>query len=189
MFKTNYELKLTKLGKRVKARGDSEFAANDFDNMPYLVAVGKETLRIHPPVVEIPRVAWNDDIIPLSKPVLGVSGKVYAELAIPRRTMVVVSPLGHNLNPTIWGADAYEWRPERWLETAENPKTSVGVYGNLVIGIHTFLVTLIRQFEFALPYNAPKVRRWRPGLVIPVIEGEEHKGTQLPLRITPLKNI
>jgi len=26
---------------RVKARGDSEFTANDFDNMPYLVAVGK----------------------------------------------------------------------------------------------------------------------------------------------------
>jgi len=26
---------------RVKARGDSDFSANDFDNMPYLVAVGK----------------------------------------------------------------------------------------------------------------------------------------------------
>ena len=26
---------------RVKARGDGEFAANDFENMPYLVAIGK----------------------------------------------------------------------------------------------------------------------------------------------------
>ena len=26
---------------KVKARGDSEFVADDFDSMPYLVAVGK----------------------------------------------------------------------------------------------------------------------------------------------------
>ena len=26
---------------KVKARGDSEFDANDFENMPYLVAIGK----------------------------------------------------------------------------------------------------------------------------------------------------
>jgi len=57
----------------------------------------QETLRIHPPVVETPRVVWDDDIIPLSKPVVGVSGKVYEELAIPRGTEVVVSPFGHNL--------------------------------------------------------------------------------------------
>ena len=26
---------------KIKARGDSEFVADDFDNMPYLVAIGK----------------------------------------------------------------------------------------------------------------------------------------------------
>ena len=54
--------------------------------------------------------------------------------------------------------------------------------------MHTFLVTLIRQFEFALPDNSPKIRRLRPMLVIPLVEGEEHKGIQLPLKITPLGN-
>ena len=29
---------------KVKARGDSEFAANDLENMPYLVAIGKVRL-------------------------------------------------------------------------------------------------------------------------------------------------
>jgi hypothetical protein len=57
-----------------------------------------------------------------------------------------------------------------------------------VTEMHMFLVTLIRQFEFSLPDDGPKVRRRRPGLVIPVVEGEEHKGTQLPLKITPLDN-
>ena len=62
--------------------------------------------------------------------------------------------------------------------------------GNLcrVTEMHTFLVTLIRQFEFALPDDDPKIRRLRPVLVTPVVEGEEHKGIQLPLKITPLRN-
>jgi hypothetical protein len=57
-----------------------------------------------------------------------------------------------------------------------------------VTEMHTFLVTLIRQFEFALPDDDPKIRRLRPVLVTPVVEGEEHKGIQLPLKITPLRN-
>jgi hypothetical protein len=54
--------------------------------------------------------------------------------------------------------------------------------------MHTFLVTLIRQFEFALPDDSPKVKRQRSGLVVPVVEGEEHKGVQLSLKLTPLGN-
>ena len=57
----------------------------------------QETLRIHPSVIDIPRVTQNYDVIPLSKPVVGVSGKVYNELAVPRGTLAVVSPFGNNL--------------------------------------------------------------------------------------------
>jgi hypothetical protein len=57
-----------------------------------------------------------------------------------------------------------------------------------VIKMHTFLVTLIRQFKFALPDDGPKIKRQRLALVVPVVEGEEHKGIQLPLKITPLEN-
>jgi len=82
---------------RVRARGDSEFVADDFDSMPYLVAIGKETLRVHPSVAEVPRTTWHDDIIPLSKPIVGVSGKVYNELAISKGTSITISSLGYNL--------------------------------------------------------------------------------------------
>jgi hypothetical protein len=57
----------------------------------------QETLRIHSAIVEVSRVVWNDDVIPLSKPVVGKSGKVYNELPIPGGTSVVVSTYGHNL--------------------------------------------------------------------------------------------
>ena len=34
---------------KVKARGDSEFAADDFDSMPYLVAV----VKVHPRLLQL----------------------------------------------------------------------------------------------------------------------------------------
>ena len=57
-----------------------------------------------------------------------------------------------------------------------------------VIEMHMFLVTLVRKFDFALPDDPPKIRRRGPGMLFTVIEGEEHKGAQLPLKITPLED-
>lgn len=55
--------------------------------------------------------------------------------------------------------------------------------------MHMFLVTLVKQFEFTLPDNAPKIGSRRPtSSIIPVVEGEEHKGNQLPLKISLLEN-
>ena len=72
----------------------------------------QETLRVHPAIIEIVRFASEDDIIPLSKPVVGISGKVYNQLAIPKGTVVAVSTFGPNLwaipdllvslRPLIW---------------------------------------------------------------------------------------
>ena len=60
--------------------------------------------------------------------------------------------------------------------------------GDSVVGMRTFLVTLIRQFDFYLPDNGQEVSTLRPGLGMPVVIGEEHKGPQLPLKVTPLRN-
>lgn len=104
------------LGK-IRDRGDDDFTVDDFDSMPYLVAVGKvgpaynrsypptrtdrqstkEILRIHPPAIEVPRVVTKDNVIPLSKPFVGVSGKVYTELPISTGTLTYISTVGYNL--------------------------------------------------------------------------------------------
>jgi hypothetical protein len=57
-----------------------------------------------------------------------------------------------------------------------------------IFELHTFLATLIRQFDFALPDDAPKIGIRRPVTIMPVVEGEEHKGARLPLKVTSLKN-
>ena len=54
--------------------------------------------------------------------------------------------------------------------------------------IQTFLVILIGKFDVAQADHLPQIRRARPGMEVPLILGEEHKGTQLPLKITAIGN-
>jgi len=52
--------------------------------------------------------------------------------------------------------------------------------------MHTFLVALIKQYDFSLPDNEPEIKMLRPSSALPVVVGEEHKGSQLPLKVTAL---
>ena len=103
------------LGK-IKARGDNDFSVNDFDSMSYLLAFVKvcvglicisidenqqptaqEILRVYPIVIEIVRAANKDDVLPFSKPVIGVSGNIYKELPVSAGTLIMISTVGYNL--------------------------------------------------------------------------------------------
>ena len=57
----------------------------------------QEILRVHPIVIDLRRVAMKDDFLPLAKPVVGVSGKVYDELPVPAGTVTTISLMGYNL--------------------------------------------------------------------------------------------
>ena len=54
-------------------------------------------MRVYPAVTEILRAAKDDNVLPLSKPVVGVSGKVYNEIPIPAGTFMHISTLAYNL--------------------------------------------------------------------------------------------
>ena len=47
---------------------------DDLNGLPYMDAVVRETLRLHPPVATILREARKDDCIPLSKPFTNKKG-------------------------------------------------------------------------------------------------------------------
>ena len=57
-----------------------------------------------------------------------------------------------------------------------------------VIEMHTILVTLVRQFDFSLPEDGREVWKSRTGITAPVVVGEEHKGPQLWLKVSALRN-
>lgn len=53
-----------------------------------------------------------------------------------------------------------------------------------MLELQTFLVELIKNFEVAMPSDVIKIRREACLLVmVPTVEGELEKGTQLPLRV------
>ncbi|KAJ2919029.1 hypothetical protein MD484_g1463, partial [Candolleomyces efflorescens] len=106
--------------------------------LPFLDAVCKETLRLHPPVSTLLRETVSDAVLPFSKPIIGRDGKEMTEVHVPKGTKVFPSVLGSNRNPDVWGPDAGEWKPERWLEGLPE-----SVVGSKVPGIYSHLMTFI----------------------------------------------
>ncbi|KAH9902854.1 cytochrome P450 [Cubamyces lactineus] len=100
----------------------------DFDalmGLPYLEAVCRETLRV----------TRKDILLPLAEPIRGIDGQMIHEIFIPKNTTVVAGLQNCNRNKALWGPDAYEWKPERWLSplpTAVTEAKIPGIYANLM---------------------------------------------------------
>ena len=56
-----------------------------------------------------------------------------------------------------------------------------------VLEMQAFLVTLIRRFDISHATHHPQIKRGRSGLMVPMVLGEEHKGIQLPLKISAIR--
>ncbi|KAL1810375.1 hypothetical protein ACET3Z_027365 [Daucus carota] len=77
---------------------------DEYEKIPYLEAVIKETLRVHPPVpLLVPREARND---------VNIMG-----YDIVAKTMVIVNAWAIGRDPTLWD-EPDEFRPERFLNSS-----------------------------------------------------------------------
>ncbi|EPS93813.1 hypothetical protein FOMPIDRAFT_1055630 [Fomitopsis schrenkii] len=136
--------------------------------LPYLDAVCRETLRLHAPVPHLLRKVREDIVMPLSKPIRGLDGTLISEIPVPEGTLILIGILASNRNPDLWGPDAEEWKPERWLNPLpEAVKEShiPGVYSHLMtflgggracigfkfsqLEMKVVLVILLAKFTFA----------------------------------------
>lgn len=80
----------------VHERGSATFTSFDLDGMPFLQALAREVLRYHPVVPHNYRQALKDDVLPLSKPIKTMSGRLVDEIPIPKGTRVVLSVAAYN---------------------------------------------------------------------------------------------
>jgi cytochrome P450 len=131
--------------------------------LPYLSAVIREGLRVHPPVVNL-----FSRIVPKGGDVVTVDGK---ETFLPGDTMIGYSAWSmHRNNKAVYGKDAEVFRPERWIVDESVPgekerltkmtKTNDLIFGHgrwvclgkvvAMIEIYKTIFELLRHFDFAL---------------------------------------
>ncbi|GBE82529.1 Docosahexaenoic acid omega-hydroxylase CYP4F3 [Sparassis crispa] len=167
--------------------------------LPYLDAVCRETLRVHPPATFWLASALKDTILPLSQPIRGTDGKMMGKLLVPKNTKIYIGVAGCNMNKALWGEDALEWKPERWLSplpSAVSDAHMPGVYSNImsflgggrgcigfkfsVLEMKVILSTLLSHFRFALN-GQPIV--WNMSAVrYPAVSIESPKA-EMPLKV------
>lgn len=100
--------------------GDMSSAELPFDvlmSLPFLDSIVKETLRLYPSLPVMARATSKAITIPLQFPARSRSGGYTSAVAIPEGTVTIISILAANRHQGLWGADANEWRPERWLSS------------------------------------------------------------------------
>ncbi|KAF7969084.1 hypothetical protein HWV62_28328 [Athelia sp. TMB] len=85
-------------------------------SLPYLDAIVRETLRMHPPTSMLSRIARKATTLPLAHPVETPAGEKVSSVFVPEGTDVIISILAANHNKEVWGSDASVFRPERWLK-------------------------------------------------------------------------
>ncbi|KAG0240450.1 hypothetical protein BGW41_006971 [Actinomortierella wolfii] len=83
---------------------------DQLNNLPYLNAVVKESLRLWSPIPLNLRVSVHDDWLP--------RGNGQDPLFVPAGTSLHLPMFILHRDPKIWGPDALRFRPERWLSTA-----------------------------------------------------------------------
>lgn len=80
----------------IRGRGDTDYTVADFEAMPYLQAVLKEILRFYPAVPHTYRQSLQDDVLPLSKPIVTRSGKTIHEIPIRAGLRLILSVCAYN---------------------------------------------------------------------------------------------
>ncbi|SPC61823.1 related to Cytochrome P450 [Ustilago sp. UG-2017b] len=170
-------------------------------SMPYLDAVCKESFRCKSAVPNTIRVAKVTADIPLSRAYPDRKGKAtITSVHIPKGREVLIPIQAINSDPEIWGEDAAEFKPERWLDLAESAKQN-GLPMHLMTFISgpracignrfalaefkAILCHLVGRFKFQV-VEGWEVEAKQTAVIRSRVVGQEDVGPQMPLRVSHL---
>ena len=113
--------------------------AESLDRLPFLHAVCNEILRLHAPVTLTLRQAAKDTSI------LGEF--------VPKGTRIILAPQGVNTSKELWGPDALEFNPDRWMgagRTNTGGATSNYAFMTFLHGPRSCIGQAFAKAEFAV---------------------------------------
>ncbi|KAI0826243.1 cytochrome P450 [Irpex lacteus] len=169
----------------------ADLKMEDLESMPFLQALLKAS--VHP---------GKDDVIPLSEPITTTTGELIEDIPIAKGQGFLISICAYNRIKSIWGEDADEFNPQRFLDGKVENEVKVGMYGNLMsfsagmrgcigwrfslIEMQAILVALIENFEFSLPPTKTEIMRMPVGLMSPMVKDRFQEGVLMPLTVRAL---
>ncbi|KAJ7148550.1 cytochrome P450 [Mycena crocata] len=186
--------------KAKKAPGE-DLDFNELERLPLLDAVVREMLRIYSPVTFVWRQTKKDVMIPLTYPIKStITGEETSELLIEEGTAVYLGLSAANRSTAIWGPDAAEFKPDRWLNRVQNESRLPGAYSGMMsflsgakvcpgktfalLEMKLVLSVLLLAFSFE-PIAEPI--DWSMGITLePRVRGREKEGVQVPVRVSML---
>ncbi|KDQ24636.1 hypothetical protein PLEOSDRAFT_1047061 [Pleurotus ostreatus PC15] len=188
-----------------KEKFGGDLPYDELVSLPYLDAVCRETLRLYPPISYLSRTTRKDTVLPLQDPIRGIDGSIISEIPIPSNTNVIVGLRASNTNPQLWGSDALEWKPERWLSPLPDALQEAhvpGIYSNLMtflgggracigfkfsqLEMKAVLSALMETFEIST--SATEEVAWNmTAIATPTIKGPTSMMPQLPLTLALAK--
>ncbi|PCH40528.1 cytochrome P450 [Wolfiporia cocos MD-104 SS10] len=183
----------------IAAGAADNLSYDELNKLPLLDAVCRETIRLYPTVTNSTRMPIQDTTLSLGEPVIATDGTVMKEIVIPKGTNIVIGSLGCNANKKLWGEDALEFKPRRWIEGIPAAVTNAsipGVYSNLMsflggkracIGfkfsemeMKVMLSVMLTTFVFE-PTNKPIA--WNVSAVWYPTIGTESEAPEMPIKV------
>lgn len=178
---------------------DRDIGFDELMNMEYLDAVCKESFRCKSAVPSTIRVATASADVPLSRAYPDRKGNpTITSVHIPKGREVIIPIQAINSDPEIWGEDAAEFVPERWLELPESAK-----HNGLPMHLMTFISGprgcignrfALAEFKMLLchlvgRFQYDEVEGWeieakQTAVIRSRVVGQEEVGPQMPLRIS-----
>ncbi|CAN6204414.1 unnamed protein product [Urochloa humidicola] len=128
--------------------GDAPPSYDDLSKLTVLQMIIHETLRLYPPATLLPRMVFED---------IHLGGGGGGGLHLPAGLSVWIPVLAIHHDEAIWGADAHEFRPERFaagrrpafLPFAAGPRNCVG-QAYALVEAKLVLAMLLQSFRFAI---------------------------------------
>ncbi|GAC75785.1 cytochrome P450 CYP3/CYP5/CYP6/CYP9 subfamilies [Moesziomyces antarcticus T-34] len=178
---------------------DHEIGYDELMGMEYLDAVCKESFRVKSAVPSTVRVSKADCDIPLSRPYPSRDGKATTtSIHIPKGRDIFIPIQAINVDTDIWGPDAADFVPERWINLRDEAKHNGlpmhlmtfisgprGCIGNrfALAEFKAMLCHLVGRFQFD-QVDGWQVEAKQTAVIRSRVVGQEDYGPQMPLRVS-----
>ncbi|KIV98381.1 uncharacterized protein PV09_09786 [Verruconis gallopava] len=144
--------------------GTDEISFKDAEKLPFLSAVIKESTRLHPSIqYQLPRYVPR-------------GGSQVGPHRLPEGSICGISPAAMNRSKEIFGEDAEDWSPDRWIARNEDEEntikernallTTFGMGSRVCIGKNLAMVEMYKfTAQFFRHFDAELVDKSRPWVI------------------------